>query len=272
MSLSSMKVTRSVVVAIIAVSLFASGIYYAVPDNHAPRSIAFALGPGQYPSMNAVNSTVLSLVTWINVTFQNGTVWMSYYPEASSAGLNSTDIKEIQIFPFPAYLGGFDLPEPWLAMLQYAMDWKIQTGLAANKTEDLGVLDVKNYTFSFFSSADMRIPPNRSASVLNYTLQVDSTGYWDLGTLPYGPWNWHIRSSQFKDILPDTSEPVNMSFDLDLSVLLYYQVTTQDVTQTGSATVQWAGRWGTVQLLHDGDKLLGFQYSFSDVSLKMVSK
>jgi len=279
LSLSKKKAARLVVIGIIAVSLFAAAIYYAVPDSLHIRSIAFALGPNLSNSMNSANSSVYSLIAEINVTFQNGTTYVTDLntlpwigaPGAGEGGLNSTDIKEIRVYPFPGYSPGLDLPKPFWAAIEYAADWGIRTSLAGEETASLGVLNVVNYTFGFGDAKDMRPPPGYRIPTLNYTLWKDATGYWDLGTLPYGPWNWHVNSDQIHDILVNTTGPASISFDVDLSMNVFYQITTEDGTQTGNAIVEWSGRWGTLQLLNDGDKLVGLRYSFSDISLRMMA-
>lgn len=255
----------------VVVSLLAATVYYSIPDTVHVRSIAFALGPNPPNSMNSGNSTVYSLVTELNVTFLNGTVWTSRYPDASIGELNSTDIKEIQLYPLPAYIGGLDIPGPHWAAIELAADWGIHTDLMGERTVDLGVLNVANYTFSFCEAGDMSLPPNYTIPELNYTLQVDATGYWHLGPELYGPWTWRMNADQIQDILLNATGPANISVNLDLGLIVYYQITSRSGTQAGSATVEWLGKWGAFQLLHDGDKLLGLQYSFSDVSLRMMA-
>ena len=277
LSLSKKKAARLVFIGIILVSLFAAAIYYAVPDSPHIRSIAFALGPNQFNSMNSANSSVYSLIAEINVTFLNGTTYVTDLnlpdrPAAEGAGeLNSTDIKEIRVYPFPGYSGGLDLPKPYYSAVEYAADWMIPTSLAGEETVSLGVLNVVNYTFGFGSSHNMHPPPGFRVPTLNYTLWKDATGYWDLGSLPYGPWNWHVDSEQIHDILVNSTGPANVSFDLVLNMNVFYQVTTEDGTQMGNAIVGWSGRWGTLQLLNDGDKLIGLRYSFSEISLRMMA-
>lgn len=273
MSLSKKKAARLVVVGIIVVSLFAAATYYAVPDSLHFKSIAFALGPN-LNSMNS-NSSLYALIADLNVTFQNGTTWEFYNSPfglnyVGAAELNSTDIKEIQLFPFPGYSPGLDLQKPFWAAIEYAADWGIRTSLTGQETTNLGVLNVVNYTFGFGDARDMRPPAGYRIPSLNYTLWRDATGYWDLGTLPYGPWNWHINSDQIHDILANTTGSASISFDLDLSMTVFYQITTADGTQTGNAIVEWSGSWGTLQLLNDGNGLVGLRYSFSEISLRMM--
>jgi hypothetical protein len=217
---------------------------------------------------------VYSLVTDVNVTFQNGTFWDSvWHPEnMSEAEINSTDITQIVILPIPSYSGGLDLEEPYLVALQYAFDWRISTSLAGEKPTDLGLLDAVNYTFSYYGG-DYRPPENFSVPTLNYTLQVDTTGYWDIGIPPpfYGPWIWRIDPARIQGIISNATNPAEVNFDIDITVNVYYQIMTNLATQSGYATVTWSGRWATLQLLHDDDQLLGFRYKCSDIGLRMMA-
>jgi len=226
--------------------------------------------------MNSINSSVYSLRTVVNVTFQNGTVWEPLWPpeDENPAEINSTDIAQIVILPCPAYGGGLDLREHYLATLQYAFDWKIYTSLAGEEPIDLGLLDVANYTFSHYQ-ANYRPPENFSTPIptLNYTLQVNTTGYWDIGMPPplYGPWTWRIDAARIQNIVSNSTNPAEVYFDIDITVNLYYQIMTDSGTQSGYATVAWSGRWATLQLLHDGNQLLGFRYSGLDIGLRMMA-
>lgn len=197
----------------------------------------------------------------------------SHHPD--EAGINSTDIIEIVILPAPSYGGGFDLREPYLATMQYAFDWAIGTSFAGEKTMDLGLLEVANYTFSFYSvGGNYPVPWNFSVPRLNYPLQVNTTGYWDIGRPPpfYGPWTWRMNSDRIQDILLNaTADPVDIPFDLGITVNLYYQLMTSGGTQAGYARVEWSGRWGALQLFHDGNTLQGLRYQFTDIGLRMTA-
>lgn len=271
MNSSGKRALKLTALAVILVSVFAATTYYAIPDSYHARSIAFALGPN---SMNSINSSVYSLATIINVTFQNGTVWDStwHMANASPAEINSTDITRIDILPEPSYGGGLDLQEPYILTLQYAFDWRISTSLAGEEPTDLGLLDVVNYTFSHYS-ANYRPPENLSTPTLNYTLKVNATGYWDIGLPPpfYGPWTWQIDTDRIQNIISNATNPAEVYFDIDITVNLYYQITTNYTTQSGYATVAWAGRWATLQLLHDGNQMLGFRYRCVDIGLRMMA-
>jgi hypothetical protein len=270
LSTPTKKAIKLTGLAIVLVCAFAASLYYVIPDSPQAKSIAFALGPS---STSSVNSSVYSIGTIMNVTFQNGTVWqISGHPNISDE-FNSTDITQILVLPLPAYGGQLDLEEHYLLTLQYAFDWKIYTSLESETPIDLGLLDVVNYTFSHYQA---NYPPQANTPPLyplNYTLQVSTTGYWDIGMPPpfYGPWTWQIDAARIQNIISNATDPAEVNFDIDITVSLYYRITTDSGTQSGYATVTWAGRWATLQLLHDGDQLLGFRYSDSDISLTMMA-
>lgn len=246
-------------------------MYYVIPESPRITSVAFALGP---TTMNPLNSTVYSLATLVNATFQNGTVWESLWHPETPAEINSTDITQIVILPEPSYSGGLNLKVPYFLTLEYAFDWRISTShLADEKPVDLGVLDMANYTFSFYET-NKHWPENLTAApTLNYTLSVNTTGYWDIGMPPpmYGPWTWRINTTRIQNIISSTTNPAEVYFDIEITVNVYYILTTDQTTQSGYATVQWSGRWATLQLLHEDDQLLGFRYTCQDIGLRMMT-
>jgi hypothetical protein len=188
-------------------------------------------------------------------------------------------MTRIAILPIPSYEGGIDLHEPFLVTLQYAFDWNIRTTLAGQNPTDLGMLQVANYTFSFYHANSINgqsypIPYNFSVPRLDYTLGVNTTGYWDIGVPPpfYGPWTWRIDLNRIHDIIANSTNPAEVYFDLDLTINVNYQIfTLNHDTQTGQATVAWSGRWATLQLLHDDTQLLGFRYQNLRIGLNMMA-
>jgi hypothetical protein len=257
------------ILAIILVSLFATTLYYGVPQHPQTRSVAFALGPAS--TISGVD--VYSLQTLINVTFQNGTELSN-----SPYGFNSTEITRIVILPIPSYEGGIGLDEPFLITLQYAFDWNIRSTLAGQNSTDLGTLQVANYTFSFYHANSINgqsypRPYNFSVPRLNYTLGVNTTGYWDIGIPPpfYGPWTWILDLNRVYAATANSTNPAEIYFDLDLTVNLNYQIfTLNHDTQAGQATVAWSGRWATLQLFHNDDEFVGFSYQNLRIGLNMM--
>ena len=264
------RAVKLTALAIILVSTLAATLYYMIPDNPHARSVTFALGPR---SIASTGSEVYSMSNWINVTFQNGTVWESIW-HLEPANFNSTDITQILLLPVPSYGGGLQFgSSPSLVTLQYAFDWNIHSSVNGENPKELGTLQVANYTFSFYSRAnDYPIPYNFSVPRLNYPLHVEATGNWEIGPLLYGPWTWRIDQDRIQNIITNTTNPAEIDFDLDITVNLYYQIMiTNTPTQSGYASVTWSGRWAKLQLFHDEDQLTGFRYSWTDISLGMIT-
>jgi hypothetical protein len=259
------KATRSVIIAIIAVSLFAVIIYYSIPERLQVRSIAFALGPNLPNSSNSLNSTMGSLGISATVTFPNGTFRFIFTP----GGLNATDIEEIQLYPVLPVSGV--LPGNWTAgIVTQTWDWKTRVTLTGEKILDLGSLEVTNDTTSYLVYGGGVPPPmNITTHLPSPTFATNSTDYWNTSQ-QYAPY-WHIDTGQIQNILPGMTGSANISISLDLGVSIHYQLITNVGIQTVNATAQWSGNWGTLQLFLDGGKLLGFRYNFPDISLRMIT-
>jgi len=283
MSFSKKKTIISTVIGVLVVSLFAATLFYLVPNNSHISSVVFALSSNDYP---VPRGTVYSLEFSWNVTLLNNTSWpqpdnwpAGYLP--SSGGLNSTDIQQIQFTPLPAYFGDVGISEPFLCTFQFDHNYQISTEVTGETPLDLGMLNVINDTMSSWSASTQSTggsdyvkeaqSPNFTVPELNYTYQVNSTGYWSSATPPlyWGAVNWTMSIDQIQSILANTNDTVNIAFNLNLNDIVYYQLTTASGTQTGTASVQYSGPWGTLQLFHDGDQLLGLQYDFSNVGLTM---
>lgn len=270
MSTTKKRSITLIALAIILVSTLAATLYYAIPDNAQARTVAFALGPR---SIASTGSEVYSMSNQINVTFQNGTVWQSLW-HLEPPDFNSTDITQILILPAPSYGGSlnFGTGIQSLVTLQYAFDWNIHT---STNTTDLGTLDMANYTFSFYSSSNhYPIPYNFSVPTLNYPLYVKGTGNWNTGRPPpyYGPWTWQINTDDIQNIIANTTNPAEVNFDLDVTVNLYYTINiANNPTQSGYAKVSWSGRWAKLLLFHNETQLTGFRYSWTDISLQMIT-
>lgn len=258
------KATRSVVIAIIAVSLFAATIYYSIPDRLHVRSIAFALSPNSPTSSNSLNSTMGSLGMFATVTFPNGTFRFIFTP----GGLNATDIEEIQLYPILPESGV--LPGNWTAgIVTQTWDWKTSVTLTGEKILDLGSLEVTNDTISYLVYGGGVPPPVNITTHPSPTFATNSTDYWNTSQ-QYAPY-WHIDTGQIQNILPGTTGSANISISLDLSDSIHYQLITNVGTQTVNATAQWSGNLGTLQLFLDDGKLLGFRYNSANVSLRMIT-
>lgn len=264
LSLSKKRVIKYVATGIIVVSLFAAAVFYFVPGNSQTGPIAFALGA---LDSTEPNSTAYCMTFLLNVTFTNGT------SVQNPSELNSTDIQQIQFEPCDNYYGCLYLPCPWGCAFEFANSFQIVTGVTGETPLDLGMIDIVNSTFSFYAANGTEFlppgPPYPAIPTLNYPLQANSTGYWSLFPCQFeGQWSMNI--DQIQSILANTTDPVNIVFNVDLNSIVYYQLTTTAGTQSGSATEQYSGPCATLQLLHDGDQLLGFVYNCSPVGLTMT--
>jgi len=284
LSLSKKKAVISTVVGILAVSLFAAALFYVVPSSSRTGPIVFAMGAFGSSSQD---STVYSLAFDLNVTFLNGTSWDS---RSTTGGLYSTDISKVQFMPLPSYIGNAGVPGPFVIAFQFVHDYQVLTGVTGETTLNLGMLDVVNFTDAGYASllgsqSDFTYPANFTAPPrLNYTYQVNCTGFWRLdqsywstlnntGSPPpyWGQPLWAMTSDQIQSILVNTTDTVNIAFNLDMNSIVYYTLYTPSGTQMGTASVQYSGPWGTLELFHEGDQLLGFQYNFSNVVLTLMS-
>ena len=78
-----------------------------------------------------------------------------------------------------------------------------------------------------------------------------------------------MNITQLQSILANATDTVNIAFNLDLTSIVYYQLTTSG-TQAGNATEQYSGPCAALQLFHEGDQLVGLQYNSSTVGLTMT--
>jgi hypothetical protein len=239
------------------------------------------------PASSLQNSTIYSLQFTLSTTYLNGTTLES---EQTAGGLNSTDIEEIQFTPINSYIGDPGVSGPFVATFQFAHNYQVLTGVTSEPTLDMGTLNTINYTMTNYAAdfssqsnftwpANFTVPPR-----LNYTYQVSCNGSWSLDQSSWytlnntGPppsyWGqpiWTLNADQIQSILANATDTVNIAFNLDMSSIVYYILITPSGTQTGTASVQYSGPWGTLQLFHEGNQLTGYQYSFSNVCLTMTS-
>jgi len=263
LSLSKKKAVKYVAIGIMAVSLFAAIVSYIGPENSHTGLIAFAMGAVNSQSPN----TVYSMGFFLNVTLLNGTSM------ENPSELNSTDIQQIQFGPTDTYSGSVNAPGTWIATFQFANDFQISTGVTGETPVDLGMVSVVNATMSFLAAnepAGWSMPQN--IPTLDWPTQFNSTGYWNCWATSKSTCSevWTMNITQIQSILANATDTVNIVFNLDLTSLVYYQFTTTSGTQAGSATEQYSGPCATLQLLHEGDQLVGLRYNSSTVGLTMT--
>jgi hypothetical protein len=285
LSLSKKKAVKYVAMGIMASCLFAATIFYLFPNSSHTSSIVFAMS---VPDSSSQNSTIYSLQFDLVTTYLNGTASESLGQTAG--GLNSTDIEEIQFIPVNSYIGNAGVSGPFVVTFQFAHNYQVLTGVTGETTLGMGTLNVVNYTMTGYAGdyssesnftwpANFTVPPR-----LNYTYQVNYNGSWSLdqsrwytlnntGSPPpyWGQPTWTLSADQIQSILANATDTVNIAFNLDMSSIVYYILITPSGTQIGTASVQYSGPWGDLQLFHEGNQLTGYEYSFSNVGLTMTS-
>ena len=246
-----------------AVSLFAAFVFYLGPNYSQTGPIAFALGASSSPSPD----TVYSMGFILNVTFLDGTSL------ENPAEVNSTDIQQIQLIPTNTFGGSVNAPSPWACIFQFANDFQISTGVTGETPLDLGMVSVVNSTLSFYS-ADMPPPfPHVDVPTLDFPLQFNHTGYWNCwgGSPGISSEVWTMNITQIQSILANATGTVNIAFNIDLTTIAYYQLTTPSGTQAGNATDEYTGPCATLQLFNEGGQLVGLQSDCSTIGLTMTA-
>jgi hypothetical protein len=198
--------------------------------------------------------------------------WPNFSIPECVGELNSTNIVEIHLDRTLTLCTGGD--SPIIATL-LTSDCTVHSDLVGEIAVDLGVLNVTNERMGGVSS-QVSQPPFFGRKYLGYNATPDwtNTGYWnDYRGFPEDfPPAWQIDSAQIQNILLNASGPAIISFKMDLSVNVDYKSMTNDgnVTSSESGTAQWSGTWGTLQLLHEGDNLIGLTYNFTNIRLDAI--
>ncbi len=298
LSLSIKRAAVLAAVSIIAISLLVATIYILVPSDSPIRGIggftvaAFALGiKGEVreraAALSGNVSSVMNEGVVLTIKFLNGSTakiwtWGSDYYNgptnfsipACVGQLNSRDIAGVRVDPlFTLNIGG-DSP---ITVVLLTTDYTIHSDLAGETMEDLGVINVTHLRRGGVSGQGSQ-PPFSGRHYLNITDAAPdwtNTGYWDdYRGFPKEdtPPSWGIYDTQIQNILPNASDPVTIIFKMELSINVDYRTMTYDGNVTGSAngTIQWSGTWGTLQLFHDGEDLIGLSYDFPSIYLDAI--
>lgn len=296
MSLSKRRAATLAAMSIIAVSLLVGTVYLLVPSDLpiSTRTIAaFALGTqdevqARARALSGSASAMFIEGMKLQFKFLNGsteTIWdfgqsdVNEWPNFSIpecvGELNSTDIVEIHLDRTLTLCIGGD--SPIIATL-LTSDCTVHSYLMGETTVDLGVLNVTDELMGGVSSQTSQPPFFARGKYLTYPHAINpqwtNTGCWnDYRGFPEDfPPAWQIDSAQIQNILLNASGPAIINFKMDLSVNVDYKSMTDDgnVTSSESGTAQWSGTWGTFQLLHEGDKLIGLTYNFTNIGLDAI--
>jgi hypothetical protein len=294
LSFSMRKAAALAAVSIIAVSLLVGAIYLLIPSD-SPISgravVAFALGTEpevleRATALSGIASPAMNIGVVLTIKFLNGSsekIWTfgpDYYNGPTNLSiptctgqLNSTDIAGIRVDPlFALHIGGGG---PITVVLTTA-DYAIGSDLAGDAIEDLGVINVTHQRHGGVAGIGSQ-SPFFGRQYLNYSAASDwtNTGYWnDYRGFPKEdtPPSWGIYDTQIQNILLSASDPAKIIFEMDLKINVDYKTMTYDgnVTSSLNGTAQWSGTWGTLQLIHDGEDLIGLTYNFPNIYLDAI--
>jgi len=285
MSESKKELLKPMILAIMSASLLGTLVYYFVPQNTRFITVAFALGGSSEISGNY--STLFIQELGLNATFLNGSVIQVYrtggestpsgvtFPEGHSGEINATQLKKIKVF----VTGGVSLEGK--GSLEFLVWWAqnrtINTALVAEETKDMGSSKTVGVKMGVASSSSLQEKLWHEGSFwkefweelwkeLNVNVtEKTSTGYWNVTDFA-----WEIDLDRLGSMLHG-SNPADITFTLDISMNLKYKVMTSYGDITGDAELQWSGTWGTLQLLHEADKILIVRYDFSNIKLNMIA-
>jgi len=272
MSESKKELLKPAILAVIAASLLGTVVYYFIPQGPPFSMVAFALG--RNTQVSGDYSTLFVHGLGFNVTFLNGSTIPVYtifpmdepgeinFPEVYNGEINAIDLEKITIY----VTGGVGI--------YYKGSVKFIVGCVQNRTinvdllvdegtVDMGLSKIVNGTWRV-GSGDVSWEELQEFPLNVTSKESTSTGYW--ATTDFV---WEISVNQLGDMLRN-SNTANVTFALDVSMYLKYKVVTPEGDITGDAELQWSGTWGTLQLLHDGDKILLVRYNFSNIKLNMV--
>jgi hypothetical protein len=300
LSLSLRRGMMLAVLSITGVSLLVAGIYLALPRGVPTRTYAvsaFVLGTrdeveSHARSLSGNASAIMVEGMKLEVKFLNGSIetiwsdgitdmdgitdinaWPNFSIPRCEGELNSTDIVEIHLdFVHTVEIGG---EGPIIAVL-VTKNYTVHSDLLDETVADLGVLNVSNARQGGVTSMISQPPFFGRDYLAPYDANPEwvCTGFWnDYRGFPKDfPPAWQMNSNQIQSILFNATGSVIISFKMDLSANVEYRSFTSptNVTSVGSGTAQWSGTWGTFQLLHEGDKLIGLTYNFTNVYLDAI--
>ncbi len=272
MSESKQELLKSVILAVIVASLLGTVVYYFVPQGSPFLTVAFALG--RDTQVSGDYSTLFVHGLGFNVTFLNGSIIPVYpifsmdepgevnFPEVYNGEVNTADLEKITIY----VAGGVGMynRDSLKFIVGCVQNRTINVDLLVDEgTVDMGSSKTVGDTWRV-GSGDVSIEELQEFPLNVTSKESTSTGYW--ATTDFV---WEMSVNQLGNML-SKSNAANVTFALDISMYLEYKVMTPEADITGEAELQWSGNWGTLQLLHEGDKILLVRYNFSNTKLNMV--
>jgi len=276
---------------ILAVSLLVAGVFLAIPNGVSTSKqvvAGFVLGTldevqASARSLSGSASVIFIEGVKLQVDLSNGTSltfwdfgcssldsWPNFSMPRCDGGLNSTDIIGIHLDLLPTLCIGSE-GSPIITVLLTG-NYTVHSDLMDSTVVDLGVLNVSQWQDGGVASTEDQ-PPFLGRNYLTYNgaPQWTCTGFWnDYRGFPQDfPPAWQIKSDQIQSILVNGSDPavINFNMDIGFSVESRSMTSSTNVTSVETGTTHWSGTWGTLQLLHKDDTLVGLTYNFTNINL-----
>jgi hypothetical protein len=252
--------------------LLAAAVYYFVPENVKLPAIAFAVGP----SSQITGEEIAAYETGISLdaTFLNGssiTIFQSDQSHEAYVGeFSAQNLKSINV----TLPGVSRIPQTYnKIVMRWVENKTVDTLLQNNEVVNMGtakVVGFLNGIMSLRSGEDSNEPGNWTDLPINATIcptQAESYGtvYWK------NYYEWHLDMDTLKSIIDEGSNQVNITFNLDYSIILRYMLINGGIKTYGDADLQWSGRWGTMQFIYDEHGLTSVKFSFVAVKLIAVA-
>jgi len=263
---------KSAIEVVILVVLLAATVYYFVPEKVKLPAIAFAVGP----SSQITGEEIAEYETGIGLdaTFLNGsciTIFRSDLSHDAYVGeFCALDLRLINV----TLPGVSRIPQTYnKIVMRWVENKTVDTLLLNSEVVNMGtakVVGFLNGIISLRSGEDVNEPGNWSDLPINATIFPTQdasygTGYWK------NYYEWRLDMDELKSIVGEGSDQVNITFNLDYSLILRYMLVNEGEKTYGDANLQWSGRWGTLQFIYDEHGLASVKFSFVAVKLIAVA-
>ena len=238
-----------------------------------PATFAFSLIGGNlaYESPTIENQTIRhDTMDWLQLefefTFANGSSihepdWRSV-PKGETGAIRPEyygefDAKTLQKISINLFgIGVISLPEN--TSLEVNKNTTINVSLKAVQITDLGVYRRLN------ERKTITVNP-KGFEVEIGSRNVSYSGFWK----SYG--NWIIDADQLASMLQGNGTAL-VTFDATVSAMIEYEITRDETTEKGEAALSpWEGRIGTIEIVYEQSKITWIRYSFSRVSLILLT-
>jgi hypothetical protein len=266
--MSSKQLFKSAIEVIILTALLAATVYYFIPENVKLPAIAFAVGPSSQITGEEIAEYEAGI--GLDATFLNGsciTIFRSDLDHEAYVGeFSALDLKSINV----TLPGVSRIPQTYdKIVMRWVENKTVDTLMLNSEAVNMGtarVVGFLNGIMSLKSGEDSSEPGDWSDLPINATIFPTQdasygTGYWK------NYYEWRLDMDELKSIVGEGSVQVNITFNLDYSLILRYLIVNEGVKTYGDANLQWSGRWGTLQFIYDEHGLASVKFTFAAVKL-----